>query len=98
MTKGDRLIVRAVNNAIAFPANRKNARHPSEKPTEVVSHFLRMLIDPHTNFLDPTCGSGTAVAAADSLGAKLVVGVELDREHAQTARGIINRQRLANIE
>lgn len=98
MTKGDRFIVRAVNNAIAHPANRTNAKHPSEKPLEVVTHFLKMLIDQHTLFLDPTCGSGTAVAAAETLGAKDVYGVELDRDHAQTARGLINRIRLAKVD
>lgn len=98
MTKGDRFIIRAVNNAIAHPADRKNARHPSEKPLAVVSYFLRMLVDEHTLFLDPTCGSGTSVLAAEQLGAKDVFGVEAEQIHAETARGLLNRHRLSKLE
>lgn len=93
LTRGDRSIVGPVNNAISFPANRAKANHPSEKPFEVVHHFLRMLVDDSTIFLDPTCGSGTAVAAAEKLGAGFVQGVEMNPQHAETARRVLNRYR-----
>lgn len=98
MNKGDRLIVRAVSNAIAFPANRHKAKHPSEKPFEVVSHFLQMVVDEHTNMLDPTCGAGTAVAASEALGAKSVTGCEPNTEHAYNARGWLNKIRVSKLD
>jgi len=98
MSKNDRLIVRAVSNAIAFPANRQKAKHPSEKPFEVVSHFLQMVVDEHTRFLDPTCGSGTAIAAAENLDAKLVTGCEPNSDHAYNARSWLNKIRVAKLD
>lgn len=93
-SRGDRKIVRAVNNVIAHPASRHKSLHPSEKPISVVEHFLRMVVDEYARVLDPTCGSGTAVAAAYRLGAKLAVGVEPIDSHVETARRELNRVKL----
>lgn len=81
--RGDRHIVRPVSNAFAHPVGQK--QHLSEKPYEVVHHFLRMLCDNNSKVLDPTCGSGTALAAAKSLGATNVTGIELDSDSAAIA-------------
>jgi len=51
----------------------------------MLDHFLRMLVDEHTTFLDPTCGSGNACIVAEHLGAALVRGVERDTEFYQNA-------------
>lgn len=97
MTYGDRPIVQAVANAITHPAAKDRALHPSEKPFQVVSHFLRMLVDETTKLLDPTCGSGTAVAAAEQLGACEVTGVEPNKEHTRTARHQLEKVRIAAL-
>lgn len=95
MSWGDRLISRAVSNAIAFPANRAKAQHPSEKPTEVLQHFLTMLVDSHTHMLDPTCGGGTSLVAAEALGAASVTGVEMNPLHVSTSRNALTKLRLS---
>jgi hypothetical protein len=94
LTRGDRQIVRPVANAIAHPSGRAKRAHPSEKPLAVVSHFLSMVVDEYAILLDPTCGSGTALVAAEALGAQRVAGVELSKEHAQTARRGLSQLRL----
>jgi DNA modification methylase len=38
--------------------------------------FFPMFVDENTLMLDPTCGSGTSLRAAKSLGASYVLGIE----------------------
>jgi predicted RNA methylase len=45
-----------------------------------------MCVDSTTRLLDPTCGSGSALRAAKSLGASAVLGLERDASYADEAR------------
>jgi tRNA G10 N-methylase Trm11 len=58
----------------------------SEKSEAVLRYFFGMTVDQYTTMLDPTCGSGSALRAADSLGAKRVLGLEIDEEFVDRAR------------
>jgi len=44
---------------------------------------MQMFVDENTTLLDPTCGSGSALRAAESLGARHVLGLEKDEEYAK---------------
>jgi ParB family chromosome partitioning protein len=90
-SRGDRKIVRAVANAYHAPTVRE--RHMSEKPEPMLRHFFGMLVDENSIMLDPTCGSGSALRAAESLGAKYVLGLEIDPEFAGIARDALDRAR-----
>lgn len=90
-SRGDRKIVRAVSNAYAAPTVRE--RHMSEKPEPMLRHFFGMLVDENTVLLDPTCGSGSALRAAESLGARHVLGLEQNSEFADLARDALRRSR-----
>jgi len=90
-TKGDRKIVRAIANAYSSPTVRD--RHMSEKPEPMLRHFFGMLVDQHTVMLDPTCGSGSALRAAESLGARNVLGLEINPTFAEAARETLERSR-----
>lgn len=85
--RGDRKIVRAVSNAISSPTTREI--HMSEKPLPVLGHFFRMIVDDTTSILDPTCGSGGALRAAHSLGARAILGLEREYEFAQKANAAL---------
>lgn len=89
--RGDRKIVRAVANAYAAPTVAE--RHMSEKPEPMLRHFFRMLVDENTVLLDPTCGSGSALRAAESLGAKYVLGLEVNEDFAELARAELQKAR-----
>jgi ParB family chromosome partitioning protein len=84
MTRGDRKIVRAVGNCVEAQVIKEH--HMSEKPKKMLEHFLRMLVDETSRVLDPTCGSGNAIAVAEQLGADFSLGLELNPEYALRAR------------
>lgn len=79
----DRKIVRTISGAYGSPTNKD--LHPSTKPEPMLRHFMQMFVDENTSLLDPTCGSGSALRAAESLGAKRVLGLEKDEEYFKGA-------------
>jgi len=89
--RGDRPVVQAVANAYHGPTVRD--RHMSEKPEPVLRHFFRMLVDTNSIVLDPTCGSGSAIRAAESAGARHVLGIELNPEYAERAKLALKQSR-----
>lgn len=91
---GDRKIISAVANTYAAPTGKADALHVSEKPLPVLKHFFKMFVDDSTTLLDPTCGSGTALRAAESYSAKSVLGLELDPEHFANASAELRKFRI----
>jgi ParB family transcriptional regulator, chromosome partitioning protein len=90
-SKGDRKIVRSVSNAYAAPTVRD--KHMSEKPEPMLRYFFGMLVDENTVLLDPTCGSGSALRAAESLGARYTLGLEINEEFTDLARNALKNFR-----
>jgi ParB/RepB/Spo0J family partition protein len=82
-SRGDRKIVGPISNALAAPTDHE--QHMSTKPETVLHNFFRMFVDETSHVLDPTCGSGTAICAAESLGAARVLGLEINKEFAERA-------------
>lgn len=85
--RGDRKLTArgATGNAIAWPGRDKSI-HMSEKPVGMLKHFMGMVVDEHSRVLDPTCGSGNALKAAQQLGANAVLGIERDAEFYARAK------------
>lgn len=88
-SRGDRKIVRIDKDVIDCPLDEK--LHLNQKPTVMLKHLLGMFADEHTAVLDPTCGSGSALAAAKQLGSQRVLGIELDEANADVARFLLQR-------
>lgn len=65
--------------------------HMNQKPHVMLRHLLSMYVDEHTDVLDPTCGSGSALVAAQQLGANRILGLELDPANAEVARFLLQR-------
>jgi ParB/RepB/Spo0J family partition protein len=89
--RGDRKLVKFVSNAYAAP--KETSSHPSTKPEPMLRHYLSMVVDSHARVLDPTCGSGSALRAAESLGAGSILGLEVDRSFAEDAIARLNKSR-----
>jgi ParB family chromosome partitioning protein len=91
-TRGSRQIVRIVGDAYSSPTDKRH--HISCKPEPMLKFFLTMLVDEHTSLLDPTCGSGSALRAAESLGASSVLGLEIDETNCGVARQVLGQSRV----
>jgi len=95
-SRGDRLIHQAVSDCFAQPKG--EASHQSEKPEQMLRHFFRMFVSDGTSMLDPTCGSGSSLCAATSLGAGKVLGLEVNPEWARSANARVVKSRLLTVE
>jgi DNA modification methylase len=82
-SRGDQPIL--IPKANSCVASTDGSQHPSVKPEPVLRHFFEMFVDKTTRMLDPTCGSGTALRAAESLGAAHVLGLEINKQFADDA-------------
>lgn len=90
-SRGSRQLVGSKGDFYSAPTDR--ALHPSAKPEPVLKHFFSMTVDEHTRLLDPTCGAGSALRAADVLGASYVLGLDIDENHCQSAQTALNISR-----
>lgn len=88
----DRRIIRATSDVYGSPTDKTH--HPSTKPEPMLRYFFQMFVDEHTRLLDPTCGGGSALRAAESLGADSVLGLERDPLHAEAAKSALKSFRL----
>lgn len=84
LSKGDRKIIKCVSDTYGAPTSK--IAHLSEKPVPVLSYFFRMFVDPLAEVLDPTCGGGSALIAAERLGAQRVLGLDISPENCEIAR------------
>lgn len=84
-TLGDRKIIRPFGDSYAAPTAKNRSLHISEKPEPVLRKFFTLCVDNLAEVLDPTCGAGSALRAADSLGANRIVGLDINPEYVDTA-------------
>jgi DNA modification methylase len=91
MSYGDRRLVKLKNNCYSGPCTKEI--HISEKPEPMLRYFFEMFVDDLSEVLDPTCGSGTSIRAAESLKAKRTFGLELNPEYAKSAQDALRFSR-----
>lgn len=91
-SREDRFLLKPVSNAIAAQTNKEH--HPHTKPEPVLKHFFQMFVDSNTRFLDPTCGGGSSLRAAEALGAEYVLGLEISDDYVLNARRALNNSRV----
>jgi site-specific DNA-methyltransferase (adenine-specific) len=89
-SRGDRKLVKLDRDYSEIPLDPEKL-HLNQKPIPMLKHLLGMFVDEHTAVLDPTCGSGSALAAAKLLGAARVLGIELDSNNADIAKFMLQR-------
>jgi ParB/RepB/Spo0J family partition protein len=77
-SRGDRFINNVVNDVYSCPTAKNVEGHLSAKPIAMLKHFFNMAVGPLTDFLDPTCGSGTSIRAAAALNANRALGLEIN--------------------
>lgn len=96
-TRNKRPLVKSISNACHMPTV-SHPIHPSQKPEPVLRYFFSGLIDQTTDLLDPTCGSGSSIRAAEDSGARRALGLELDKTYADSAESAtINARNLRTL-
>ena len=73
---------RLMRSVIRTPSMRGRARHPSEKPVELLAPLLEYACPPSGLVLDPFAGSGSTAEAARMLGRRAVL-VEADERYCE---------------
>lgn len=89
--RGQRQIVKIVSDAYSAPTDKRF--HVSTKPEPMLKHFMSMLVDESTSMLDPTCGGASSIRAAEELGAKSVLGMDIDSACVEVARMALRNSR-----
>ncbi len=84
---GDRKVITSIPNLNYAVV--KKLEHISTKPKPMLEHFFRMFVDDLTEILDPTCGSGIALAAAKKLGAKRLVGLDINKDYVEATKLLV---------
>jgi len=94
--RGGRRLVKNRNNAYSAPRV-SNPIHPTQKSEPMLRYFLSMVVDDTTDFIDPTAGSGSSIRAAEDLGARSTLGLEINPEYAAIANLETNKARNLRI-
>jgi site-specific DNA-methyltransferase (adenine-specific) len=71
-----------------------NQLHPTQKPVQPLKTLIEAFTMPGAVVLDPFCGSGSTLVAAQELGRKFI-GIELDEQHHCTASSRLARREAA---
>lgn len=90
---GDRFIVKPGVNVYGAPTAKAQAIHTNEKPIPMLREFMGQFVDETSRVLDPTCGSGSAIRAAETLKAESAIGWEFNEEFATRAQDRLIRDR-----
>lgn len=69
--------------------------HPTVKPLKLMSWLVTLLTRPKDTVLDPFCGSGTTLLAAQML-KRNWIGIELNKEYVELAEARLGLEKVAN--
>ena len=71
-----------------------NLLHPTQKPVSILKPLIAAFTKPGGIVLDPFCGSGSTLVAAQELDRRFI-GIELDQQHHRTASSRLQHREAA---
>lgn len=75
-----------IETSVTPAGEKKHGKHPTQKPVQLMEHFILLLSNPGDTVLDPFMGSGsTGVAARRNGNNRNFIGVELSKEYMDYA-------------
>lgn len=75
-----------VETSVTPAGERAYGKHPTQKPVQLMEHFILLLSNPGDVVLDPFMGSGsTGVAARRNNNNRTFIGVELNKDYIELA-------------
>lgn len=73
-----------IETSLTTSKEKRFGKHPTQKPEELISHFIRILSNEDDTVLDPFMGSGTSGVVSKRLGRNFI-GIELDKMYFDIA-------------
>lgn len=80
-----------IETSVTSNGERKYGKHPTQKPENLIQHFVDLLSNPDDYVLDPFMGSGTTGVVAKRL-ERNFIGVELDETYFNIANTRIRQE------
>jgi len=74
-----------VETSVTPGSERKYGKHPTQKPEQLINHFITILSNDGDTILDPFMGSGTTGVVSKRLGRNFI-GIELNDEYYQISQ------------
>jgi site-specific DNA-methyltransferase (adenine-specific) len=74
-----------IETSLTTGKEKKFGKHPTQKPTKIISHFIKLLSNKDDVVLDPFMGSGTTGVCAQKLKRKFI-GIELDNDYYELSK------------
>ncbi|MCL2670485.1 MAG: site-specific DNA-methyltransferase [Clostridiales bacterium] len=89
---GGKMIHDFYESAVVSNGEKRAGRHPTQKPIQLMEHFISLLTHAGDIVMDPFMGSGSTAVAAQNLGRDFI-GIELNDEYFEIAQQRIGQQR-----
>ena len=74
-----------IETSLTTGSEKKFGKHPTQKPTKVISHFIKHLSNENDVVLDPFMGSGTTGVCARDMNRKFI-GIDLSEEYYELSK------------
>ena len=74
-----------VETSLTTGNEKKHGKHPTQKPVQLMKHFVELLSNKDDVVLDPFMGSGSSGVAAKILGRKFI-GIEINPTYFEIAK------------
>ncbi len=74
-----------IETSLTTAKEKKFGKHPTQKPTKIISHFIKHLSNKNDVVLDPFMGSGTTGVCSRKMDRKFI-GIDLDKEYYELSK------------
>ena len=74
-----------IETSLTSSKEKKFGKHPTQKPTKIISHFIKHLSNKNDVVLDPFMGSGTTGVCSRKMDRKFI-GIDLDKEYYELSK------------
>ncbi|WP_081637457.1 site-specific DNA-methyltransferase [Exiguobacterium sp. OS-77] len=86
-----------IETSLTTSKEKRFGKHPTQKPEELLSHFIKILSNKDDTVLDPFMGSGTSGVVSKRL-SRNFIGIELDKTYFDIASMRIAEEENVSIE
>ena len=86
-----------IESSLTPSSEKSHGKHPTQKPEQLLEHFIRILSNENDMILDPFMGSGSTGKVAIK-NKRNFIGIELSQEYYKIANKRINEARLIENE